>query len=65
MIMDATGRVKCLWSGKNNLVSREERLEVRLQRGCINNLNGVELENNARMTLFEDLFHPMGIDDLR
>jgi hypothetical protein len=36
-----------------------------MKRGCINILNGVELGNNARMTLFEELFHPTGIDDLK
>jgi hypothetical protein len=65
MIMDAMGRGKFLGSGKNNLVSGEDRLEVGMHRGCLNGLNGVELGNNSRMTLFEEIFHSMGTDDLR
>jgi hypothetical protein len=52
MIMDSTGRGKLFGSDKNNVVVGEERLEVEMHRGCLNNMNGVELGNNAKMTLF-------------
>ena len=32
---------------------------------CLNNINGVELSYNSQMTSFEEIFHVMGIDDLR
>jgi hypothetical protein len=44
---------------------REDGLEVLRHRGCLSGLNGMELCNNARMTFFEQCFHPMGTDDLR
>jgi hypothetical protein len=52
MIMDTTRRGKFLGSGKNNLVSGEDRLEVAMHRGCLNGLDGVELGNNSKMTFF-------------
>jgi hypothetical protein len=52
MIMDSTGRGKLFGSCKNNLVAREDILEAGMQRGCLNNMNGVELGNNARMSFF-------------
>jgi hypothetical protein len=39
MIVDATGRGKFLGSGKNKLVSREDRLDVGMHKGCLNGLN--------------------------
>jgi hypothetical protein len=65
MIMNIVGRGKSMGSGKNSLVFGEDRLEVRMHKGCLNCLNGMELGNNARMTFFEDIFHSMGTDDLR
>jgi hypothetical protein len=65
MIMDSMGRGKFFGSGKKNLVAGEDRLEVRMHIRCLNNMNGVELGYNARMTFFEELFHVMGTDDLR
>jgi hypothetical protein len=47
MIMDSTGRGKLFGSGKNNLVAGEDRLEVKMQKMCLNNINGVELGYNA------------------
>ena len=64
MIMDSTGREELFGSDKNNLVEGEDRLEVGMHRGCLNSMNGVELGNNARMTLFEEIFHVIGTDDL-
>jgi hypothetical protein len=65
MIMDSTRRGKFFGGGKNNLVEGEDRLEVRMQKRCLNSLNGVDLGYNSLMIYFEDLFHAMGIDDLR
>jgi hypothetical protein len=52
MIMDSTGRGKFVGCVKNNLVAGEDGLEVVMQRGCLNKLNGVDLDNNGRMTIF-------------
>ena len=64
MIMDSTGRGKFFGSGKNNLVAGEDRLEVGMHIRCLNNMNGVELGYNSRMTFLEEIFHAMGTDDL-
>jgi hypothetical protein len=65
MIMDSMGRGNFFGSGKNNLVVGENRLQVVMHKRCLNNMNGVELGYNSRMTFFEELFHMMGTDDLR
>ena len=65
MIMESTGRGKFLGVGKKNMVSGEDRLEVEMHIMCLNNMNGVDLGYNSRMTFFEDLFHAMGTDGLR
>jgi hypothetical protein len=65
MIMNTTGRRKTLGSGKNHLMFREDGLEVLQHRGCLSCLYGMELVNNTRMILFEQLFHAMGTNDLR
>jgi hypothetical protein len=39
------------------LVLGEDRLEVRVHRGCLNYLNGMQLENNAQMTFSSEIFH--------
>jgi hypothetical protein len=65
MIMNFTGRRKSLGIGKNNLMFREDGLEVGNHRGCLSCVNGMELCNNVRMTFSEDIFHAMGTDDLR
>jgi hypothetical protein len=44
MIMDTTRRGKFLGSGKNKLMEGKDILEVGMHRGCLNILNGVELE---------------------
>jgi hypothetical protein len=46
-------------------VEREDRVEVKMNIRCLNNMNGVELGYNSKMTFFEDIFHAMGVDDLR
>jgi hypothetical protein len=43
MIMNTAGRGNSLRSGNNNLVFGDDRLEVRMHRGCLNYLNGMEL----------------------
>jgi hypothetical protein len=43
MIMDSTGRGKDLGGGKNNMVAGEDRLEVGMQKRCLNSMNGVDL----------------------
>jgi hypothetical protein len=65
MLMDTVGRGKSMGGVKNILVSGEYRLEVRMHKGCLNNLNRMELGNNSRMTFFEKLFHSVGVDELR
>jgi hypothetical protein len=65
MIMNTMGRGKSMASGKNDLDFGEDRLEVRMHKGCIDCLNGMELGNNSLMTFFEEIFHSMGTDDLR
>jgi hypothetical protein len=65
MIMNTTGRRESLGTGKNHLMFREDGLEVLWQKGCLSFLYGMELDNNAQMTFFEHLFHPMGTNDLR
>jgi hypothetical protein len=36
-----------------------------MHRWCLNCLNGIELGINFGMFFFEELFHSMGIDDLK
>jgi hypothetical protein len=64
MIIDSTRRGKFFGSGKNNFVVGEDRLEVGMHIRCLNNINGVELGYNSRMTFFEEIFHAMETDDL-
>jgi hypothetical protein len=52
IIMNSMRRRKSLESGKNNLMYREDGLEVLRYRGCLSGMNGMELCNNARMTIF-------------
>jgi hypothetical protein len=47
MIMEFTGREKLFGGGKNNLVVRDDRLEVGMQIRCLNNMNGVDLGYNS------------------
>jgi hypothetical protein len=63
IIMDSTGRGEFFGSGKNKLVERNDRLEVEMH--IRNNMNGVDLGYNSRMTFFEEIFYAMGTDDLR
>jgi hypothetical protein len=63
MIMNTTRRQKSLRSGKNSLMFGEDRLEVKMHKGCLNRLNGMELRNNTRLAFLEEIFHAMGTDD--
>jgi hypothetical protein len=65
MIMNTMGRREALGSGKDQLMFRKDGLEVLRYRGCLCCLYGMELGDNTRMTLFEQLFHAMGTNDLR
>jgi hypothetical protein len=65
MIMNTTERGNSLGSGKNSLMFGDDGLEVKMHRGCLNGMNGMELCNNALMTFLEEVFHAMGIHDLR
>jgi hypothetical protein len=47
IIMESMGRGKLFGGGKNNLVAREDRLDARMHRRHINNMNGVELGYNS------------------
>jgi hypothetical protein len=64
MIINNTGRMKSLGSGKNNLMFGEDGLEVLQHRGCLSGVNGMELCNNSKITFFEEILHAMGTDDL-
>jgi hypothetical protein len=65
VIMNTTGRMESLGSGKNHLMFREDGLEVLRHRGCLSCLYGMELANSARMTFFENILNVMGTNDLR
>jgi hypothetical protein len=65
MIMNTMGRKDSLGSGKDQLMSREDGLEVLWDRGCLCCLYGMKLGDNTRMTFFEQIFHVMGTNDLR
>jgi len=53
MIMDVMGRGKSMGVVKNNFVLGEYKLEDRMHRECLNDLNRMELRNNAKMAFFE------------
>jgi hypothetical protein len=36
-----------------------------MHRGCLNDLNRMELSNDTGVVFFEELFHTMGTNDLR
>jgi hypothetical protein len=65
MIMNTTIRRKALRGGKNNLVFGKDSLEVRMDRGCLNGLNRMELSNDTGVAFLEEIFHTMGTNDLR
>jgi hypothetical protein len=65
MIMKTMRRKKSLSSGKYSLMFGEDSLEVRMHKGCLNRLNGMELRNNTGVVFLEDIFYAMGTDDLR
>jgi hypothetical protein len=65
MIMNIMGRGKAMGNGKNSLVFENYRLEVKMHGRCLNCLNDIELGNISKMAFFEELFHSMGIDDLK
>jgi hypothetical protein len=65
MIMNTTRRRKSLRGRKNNLMFGNDSLEVRMHRGCLNNLNRMELSNDTRVSFLEDIFHMMGTNDLK
>jgi hypothetical protein len=52
MIMDVARRGKHMGGVKNILVSRYYRLEFRMHKGCIHDLNIMELGNNSKITFF-------------
>jgi GH43 family beta-xylosidase len=56
MIMNTTGRREALGSGKDQLMFRKNGLEVLRYRGSLYCLCGMELGDNNRMTLFEQIF---------
>ena len=65
MIMETVRMRNSLGSGKNSLVFGDDTLEVRMHYKCLNCLNRMELGNNVGITFYEELFHSMGIDDLK
>jgi hypothetical protein len=51
-INDAVGRGNSMEGVKTIFLLGEYRLDLWMHKGCLNCLNGMELRNNARMTLF-------------
>jgi hypothetical protein len=47
MIMDTLRRRKSMEVLKNDLMLGEDRLEVRMDKGCLNHLNRIKLGNNS------------------
>jgi hypothetical protein len=65
MIINTMRRGKAMGSRNNSVVFIKYIFEVRMHKWCLNCMNGIELGNNDTMDFFEDIFHSMGIDDLR
>jgi hypothetical protein len=65
MIMNTTERRKSLRGGKNSFMCGKDSLEVRMNIGCPNDLNRMELINDTRVAFLEDISHMMGTNDLR
>jgi hypothetical protein len=65
MIMNTMGRRESLGSGNYHLMFIKDGFQVLWHRGFLCYLYGMELGNNTIMTFFEQLFHPMGTNDLR
>jgi hypothetical protein len=65
MIMNTMRRRKFLRGGKNNLMCGNDGLEVRMHRGCLNDLNRMELSNDTGVAFIKDIFYMMGTNDLR
>jgi hypothetical protein len=65
MIMNTTRRRKSLRGGKNSLMCGNDNLEVRMHRGCLNDLNRMELRNDTGEAFLEEIFHTMGTNDIR
>jgi hypothetical protein len=61
MITGTMGRWESLGVVKNGVVFGEDKFHVKMnnEAGSLNCLNGMELGNNAIMTLFEEFFHFM------
>jgi hypothetical protein len=53
MIMNTTRRRKALRGGKNNLMFGKDSLEVRMHKGCLNDLSRMELRNDTRVTFLD------------
>jgi hypothetical protein len=53
MVMIVVGGGNALGSLETNVVLGNYRLEVKVYRGFLNYLNGMELGNDTRMTFFE------------
>jgi hypothetical protein len=65
MIINTTGRKEASGSVKDQLMFRKDGFKVLRYRGCLCCLYGMELGDNTRMTLFQQLLHAMGTNDLR
>jgi hypothetical protein len=50
MIMNTVGRGKDMGNGKSSVVFRKYRLEVKMHKGCLNCLNGIELGNISKIS---------------
>jgi hypothetical protein len=65
MIMNTTRRRKSMRGGKNSWMCGKDSLEVMMHKGCLNDLNVMELSNDTRVAFLEEIFHMMGTNDLR
>jgi len=47
------------------LMFGKDNLEFKMHRGCLNNMNRMELRNDTGVEFIEDIFHTMGTNDIR
>jgi hypothetical protein len=65
MMMNTMRRMKSLRGRKNNLMFGKDSLEVKMNRGCLNGLNRMDLRNDTGVAFLEDILHVMGTNNLR
>jgi hypothetical protein len=65
MITTTKRRRKAMRSGENNLMFGKYNSEVKMHKGCLNDLNRMELRNDTGVEFIEDIFHTMGTNYLK